>query len=192
VGLLVSASAVGLIATAHFDNPDGKLSVTLTGNLFSGLIALIFLAATIYLVVRWYSGSEVADWMRETWLLAKKIFPILLIGVFIAGLIKVLLPQTVVQHWVGGNSIGNNLLASVFGALMYFSTLTEVPIVRAFMDLGMGKGPALTLLLAGPSLSLPNMIVVGRVMGVARTAVYVVLVIVLSSIAGLIFGAINA
>lgn len=192
VGLLVSASAVGLIATAHFDNPDGKLSVTLTGNWFSGLIALIFLAATIYLVVRWYSGSEVADWMRETWLLAKKIFPILLIGVFVAGVIKALLPQAVVQHWVGGNSIGNNLLASVFGALMYFSTLTEVPIVRAFMDLGMGKGPALTLLLAGPSLSLPNMIVVGRVMGVARTAVYVVLVIVLSSIAGLIFGAINA
>ncbi|MFH1733869.1 MAG: permease, partial [bacterium] len=78
--------------------------------------------------------------------------------------------------------------AAVFGALMYFSTLTEVPIVKALMDLGMGKGPALTLLLAGPSLSLPNMIVIGRVIGVARTAVYVLLVIVLSSVCGLIFG----
>ena len=190
VGLLISASAVGLIVAAHFDNPNGGLSVTLSGNWFAGLIALFFLAATIYLVVRWYSGSEVVDWMRETWLLVKKIFPILLIGVFVAGVIKVLLPQTVVQQCVGGNSIGNNLLASVFGALMYFSTLTEVPIVRAFMDLGMGKGPALTLLLAGPSLSLPSMIVIARVMGIARTVVYVVLVIILSSIAGLIFGAI--
>ncbi len=189
VGLLVAASAMGLVVTAHLDNPDGRLSVTLAGQWLSGLLALLFLGVTVYLVIRWYSGSEVADWMRETWLLVKKIFPILLIGVFIAGMIKVLLPAAVVQRWVGGNSVGNNLLASVFGALMYFSTLTEVPIVRAFMDLGMGKGPALTLLLAGPSLSLPNMIVIGRVMGVTRTIAYVALVIVLSTVAGMIFGA---
>jgi hypothetical protein len=126
--------------------------------------------------------------MGETWDLVKKIFPILLLGVFIAGIIKFLLPEQVVQQWVGGNSFWNNLLASVFGALMYFSTLTEVPIVKALMDLGMGRGPALTLLLAGPSLSLPNMIVIGRVMGVKRTAVYVVIVIILSTVAGMLFG----
>ena len=79
-------------------------------------------------------------------------------------------------------------MASLFGALMYFSTLTEVPIVRALMDLGMGKGPALTLLLAGPSLSLPNMIVIGRVMGVKRTVVYVILVVTLSTLVGMMFG----
>lgn len=129
--------------------------------------------------------------MRETWKLAYKIVPILLVGVFVAGILKELLPQEVVQKWVGGNSVQNNLLASVFGALMYFSTLTEVPIVKALMDLGMGKGPAMTLLLAGPSLSLPNMIVIGRVIGVKRTAVYVASVIVLSSIAGAIFGMIS-
>jgi len=103
--------------------------------------------------------------------------------------VKVLLPEAVVQKWVGGNSIVNNLLASVFGALMYFSTLTEVPIVKALTELGMGKGPALTLLLAGPSLSLPNMIVIGKVMGVKKTAVYVVIVIVMSTLTGLMFGA---
>ncbi len=127
--------------------------------------------------------------MRETWSLAKKIFPILLLGVFVAGGLKAMLPESVIQRWVGGNSLANNLLASVFGAFMYFSTLTEVPIVRALMDLGMGKGPVLALLLAGPSLSLPSMIVLCRVMGVARTGAYVALVVVLSTIVGMAFGA---
>ncbi|MDZ7837110.1 MAG: permease [Actinomycetota bacterium] len=93
-----------------------------------------------------------------------------------------------VETWVGGNSLRSNAVASVFGALMYFSTLTEVPIVRALMDLGMGKGPALTLLLAGPSLSLPNMIVIGRVMGIRKTLNYVLLVIIMSVLVGMLFG----
>lgn len=189
VGLLVSASAIGLVITAHFANPDGRMVLTLAGKWWPGTIALILLGLTIYMVVRWYSRSEVADWMRETWGLFKKIFPILLVGVFIAGAVKALLPESVIQRWVGGNSLGNNLLASVFGAFMYFSTLTEVPIVRALMDLGMGKGPVLALLLAGPSLSLPSMIVLCRVMGVARTFVYVALVVVMSTIVGMAFGA---
>jgi len=188
VGLLVSASTIGLVINAAFENPDGKMILTIAGKWLPGTIALILLGLTIYMVARWYSRSEVGDWMRETWGLFKKIFPILLVGVFIAGAVKALLPESVIQRWVGGNSLGNNLLASVFGAFMYFSTLTEVPIVRALMDLGMGKGPVLALLLAGPSLSLPSMIVLCRVMGVARTMAYAALVVVLSTIVGMIFG----
>ncbi|HEX7344012.1 MAG TPA: permease, partial [bacterium] len=117
--------------------------------------------------------------------------PILLAGVFIAGILKALLPQEFVQRWVGGNSLWGNLVASIFGAFMYFSTLTEVPIVKSLMDLGMGKGPALALLLSGPSLSLPSMIVIARIMGIKRTAAYVALVVILSTIVGMIFGAIS-
>ncbi len=187
---LIAASSIGLVIDVDLQSV-GKGIVTLSGRWLSAAFALLFLIITVFMVVRWYSGSEVAEWMRETWKLAWKIIPILLLGVFIAGIIKELLPQETVQRWVGGNSVWNNLLASVFGALMYFSTLTEVAIVRALMDLGMGKGPALTLLLAGPSLSLPNMIVIGKVMGVKRTAAYVILVITMSTIGGFLFGMIS-
>jgi len=187
VVFLISASSISLVIGFQKAGVNEAL-VTLSGKIFPAVMALVFLAVTILLAIKWYTCAETADWMRETWKLVWKIVPILLAGVFIAGIIKVLLPESVVQRWVGGNSIGNNLLASVFGALMYFSTLTEVPIVKALMDLGMGRGPALTLLLAGPSLSLPNMIVIGRVMGIKRTAVYVLIVIVMSTIAGMIFG----
>ncbi|MFH1011668.1 MAG: permease [bacterium] len=189
VGLLVSASAMGLVIGTSLENPDGRFVLTLTGKWMAGTVALVFLVLVLYMVARWYSRSEVADWMRETWGLTRKIFPILLVGVFVAGALKALLPESVVQRWVGGNSLGNNLMASVFGAFMYFSTLTEVPIVRALMDLGMGKGPVLALLLAGPSLSLPNMIVLCRVMGFVRTMTYAVLVVMLSTFVGMVFGA---
>jgi uncharacterized protein len=186
---LVFASAIGLVAEAA-TTESGRWTVAFTGKPIPAILSGAFLAVVIVMVVKWYSGDEVKAWMGETWDLVKKIVPILLAGVFIAGIVKVLLPESVVQQWVGGNSIWNNLLASVFGSLMYFSTLTEVPIVRALMDLGMGRGPALTLLLAGPSLSLPNMFVIGRVMGVQRTAVYVILVISLSTAVGMFFGTI--
>ncbi len=187
--LLVTASSIGLVIEITSDK-NGIARLIFSGKGIFALISIIFLTATIWLAFVWYSGDERTAWMRETWSLIWKIVPILLAGVFIAGIIKELLPQSVVQKWVGGNSLGNNLLASVFGALMYFSTLTEVPIVKALTQLGMGKGPALTLLLAGPSLSLPNMIVIGRIMGFKRTIVYVLLVIVLSTVTGKIFGAI--
>lgn len=148
-------------------------------------IALIIL---VVIIIVGYKRTELKDWMKETGKLAWQIFPILLAGVFIAGVIKYFLPQSVVETWVGGNSIRSNFLASVFGALMYFSTLTEVPIIKALMELGMGKGPALTLLLAGPSLSLPNMIVIGRIMGAKKTLTYVVLVVVMATFTGMVFG----
>ena len=147
--------------------------------------ALVILVA---IIVIGYKKAELKDWMKETGKLAWQIFPILLAGVFIAGIIKYFLPQSVVETWVGGNSIRSNFLASISGALMYFSTLTEVPIIKALMDLGMGKGPALTLLLAGPSLSIPSMIVIGRIMGAKKTLTYVALVVIMATFTGMAFG----
>jgi uncharacterized membrane protein YraQ (UPF0718 family) len=148
-------------------------------------VLLMVLGLVLY---RWFKKDELKYWMEQTWDLFKKIFPILIAGVFVAGIIRALLPQPVVETWLGGNGLRATFIASVFGALMYFSTLTEVPIIRALMDLGMGKGPALTLLLAGPALSLPNMIVIARIMGIKKTGVYVCLVVVMATITGMIFG----
>jgi len=164
------------------------LAILVFGAARMWIYAGVALAVLIVILIVGYKKNELKDWMKETGKLAWQIFPILLAGVFIAGIIKYFLPQSVVETWVGGNSIRSNFLASIFGALMYFSTLTEVPIIKALMELGMGKGPALTLLLAGPSLSLPNMIVIGRVMGVKKTLTYVVLVIFMATFTGMVFG----
>jgi len=128
------------------------------------------------------------EWINETWVFAKMLIPLLFIGVFIAGFIMPLLPQQLIEQIVGNNTVSGNLIASIFGAFMYFSTLTEIPIMQALIAKGMSNGPALALLLSGPSLSLPSMLVIRRVMGNKRTAVYVALVIFYSTIAGLIFG----
>jgi uncharacterized membrane protein YraQ (UPF0718 family) len=152
------------------------------------LITFVLLVILGLILYRWFKKEELKYWMYQTWDLGKKIFPILIAGVFIAGILKVMLPQSVVEQWLGGNGLRATFIASVFGALMYFSTLTEVPIIRALTDLGMGKGPALALLLAGPALSLPNMIVIARIMGVKKTGVYVSLVVVMATITGMIFG----
>lgn len=131
------------------------------------------------------------EWIRETWDLTKKILPYLFVGVFIAGMIEQVVPQEFVTHLVGENTVLSNVIASTFGALMYFATLTEVPIIQKLMALGMGRGPALTLFLTGNALSLPSMIVLFKVMGKKQTPVYILLVITLSTIAGLIVGEIT-
>lgn len=147
-----------------------------------------FTLAVILLVVFKFNKETTNEWLKETWTFSKMLLPLLFIGVFIAGFIMPLLPETVIQNLVGQNTILGNLIASIFGAFMYFSTLTEIPILQALISKGMSSGPALALLLAGPSLSLPNMLVVRRVLGTKKTAVYVLLVIIYSTIAGLIFG----
>ncbi|MCF6265805.1 MAG: permease [Desulfuromusa sp.] len=140
--------------------------------------------------------GEMGEWFNESWDFAKKILPLLLIGVLIAGFLlgrpgqEGLIPSEWVASLVGGNSLFANLFASVFGAFMYFATLTEVPILQGLMGAGMGKGPALALLLAGPALSLPNMLVIRSVMGTKKTVVFVLLVMVMATISGLIYGAI--
>ncbi|WP_135613199.1 permease [Methanococcoides sp. AM1] len=151
-------------------------------------ILVPLIAVTIYLSFKWFTREELSAWMGETWFLVKQITPLLLIGVFFAGVIVEVLPSEYVARFVGGESLSSNLIASVSGSLMYFSTLTEVPIISALTLLGMGKGPALSMLLAGPALSLPNMIVISRIMGAKRGASYIVLVVIIATLAGLGFG----
>ncbi len=151
------------------------------------LMVVLSLVAIVIATVKFQKQTN-KEWMKETWSFTKMLLPILFIGVFVAGFIMPFLPQELIQKIVGSNSIIGNLVASIFGAFMYFSTLTEIPILQALIAKGMSQGPALALLLAGPSLSLPNMLVVRRVLGNKKTAVYVLLVIFYSTIAGLIFG----
>ncbi len=152
------------------------------------ILMFVFSTLIVLLVIFKFHKETIKEWFLETWSFSKLILPLLGIGVFIAGFIMPLLPQKIIENFVGTNSLMGNLIASVFGAFMYFSTLTEIPILQALMNKGMSSGPVLTLLLAGPSLSLPNMFVVKGVLGTKKTAVYVVLVIIYSTIAGLIFG----
>ena len=149
-----------------------------------------------FMLMGWYHKDERVTWVQSTWGFMKQIFPLLGAGVLVAGFLlgrpghSALIPDNYIQTLVGGNSIWANLFASVSGALMYFATLTEVPILQGLLGAGMGKGPALSLLLAGPSLSLPNMLVIGGVMGVKKTAVFCIIIVVLSTIAGMLYGSI--
>ena len=138
--------------------------------------------------------GEVGDWFASSWTFAKQILPLLLFGVLVAGLLlgrvgyEGIIPSEWVARAVGGNSLMANFFASFAGAFMYFATLTEVPILQGLMGSGMGKGPALALLLAGPALSLPSMLVINTVLGLKKTAVFVCLVVVISTLCGMTFG----
>ena len=150
---------------------------------------MILLALTVAGIAIFKFRQKIAkEWLKETWNFTKMLLPILFVGIFVAGFIMPFLPQELVERIVGSNSVFGNLVASIFGAFMYFSTLTEIPILQALIAKGMAPGPALALLLAGPSLSLPNMLVIRRVLGNGKTAVYILLVICYSTFAGLIFG----
>ena len=150
----------------------------------AGLTAL----AVLIMTWRWFEKNEIKLWMHNTWDFAKMLVPLLYGGVFVVGFVSVLLPEKQVALWVGDNSITSNLVASVIGAFWYFATLTEIPITQALMNLGMNKGPVLALLLAGPALSLPSMLVIQKVVGTAKTLVFIILVVIMSTITGLLFG----
>ena len=155
----------------------------------------VFLIVVLALILnRWFKKEELKAWTSSSWDFAKQITPLLLAGVLVAGLAlgrpgsEGLIPSQWVSGLVGGNSLWANLFASVIGAFMYFATLTEVPILQGLIGAGMGKGPALALLLAGPALSLPNMLVIRSVLGTKKTVVFVCLVVVMATISGSIFG----
>ncbi len=141
------------------------------------------------------ADGEAKDWFAASWDNAKMILPLLFGGVIVAGLLlgrvghEGLIPNAWVQSMVGGNSLFANFFAAFFGAFMYFTTLTEVPIVQGLIGSGMGKGPALALLLAGPALSLPNMLVINQIMGPKKTFAFVSLVVLLATVSGMVFGA---
>jgi uncharacterized membrane protein YraQ (UPF0718 family) len=145
--------------------------------------------AVLFMAWGWFAKDELRLWMSNTWDFAKMLVPLLYGGVFVVGFISVLIPEKQVAQLVGDNSLRSNVVASVIGAFWYFATLTEIPITQALMGLGMHKGPVLALLLAGPALSLPSILVIRKVIGDVKTTVFVILVIVMSTIVGMIFGA---
>jgi uncharacterized membrane protein YraQ (UPF0718 family) len=155
-------------------------------------IALLIVLAVM--LKSWFTKDERVTWVQSTWGFMKQIFPLLAAGVLVAGFMlgrpghAALIPDQYIQGLVGGNSLWANFFASLSGALMYFATLTEVPILQGLIGAGMGKGPALSLLLAGPALSLPNMLVIGGVMGAKKTATFCVIIVILSTIAGMSYG----
>ncbi|MHC4550770.1 MAG: permease [Planctomycetota bacterium] len=187
------AAMVGVLVFANWRklSDEGLAAVIWSVKWYLTLGLLLLLLG---MLVSWFRKDELREWLASTWGFARQILPLLLAGVLVAGLLlgrpghPALLPEEWISDAVGGNSLGANLFASLAGALMYFATLTEVPILQGLLGAGMGKGPALALLLAGPALSLPNMLVIRSVMGTRKTLVYVVLVVVLSACAGMIFG----
>jgi len=154
-------------------------------------IVILLLGMSVAIARKFYISEEMKNWMAETWGFAKTIAPLLLAGVFVSGMVKVLLPQEFVTTYVGSNSLSALLIPVLFGVLVYFPTLVEVPMAKVFLDLGMGKGPLMAYLLADPVLSLPSILVVSKIMGTKRTVAYVVLIIVLSVIGGYLFGRIS-
>jgi uncharacterized membrane protein YraQ (UPF0718 family) len=160
------------------------------------LLTLAGLVVLAVMTLRWYEKEELGQWVQATWGFAKQITPLLLGGILVSGWLMGrpgtdggLVPSSWVASSVGGNGVGANLLASVVAAFMYFATLTEVPILQTLLGSGMGKGPALALLLAGPALSLPSMIVIRSYLGTRKTVAYVSLVIVMATVAGWLYGA---
>lgn len=177
----------------------GAVIVTVLAFYFNSQPVIPFSVAVIIItIILSFSKGESNEWMGETWGFAKQIMPLLGAGVLVAGFLlgspegssNGIIPNKWISDLVGGNSLFSNFFASVTGAFMYFATLTEIPILQGLINSGMGKGPALALLLAGPALSLPNMLVIRSVIGTQKTVVYVSLVIIMATITGLIYGSI--
>jgi uncharacterized membrane protein YraQ (UPF0718 family) len=164
---------------------NGGLNVGLTGRFFGELLLLVLIATVSASA---FDRQSRTDWIWETWRFVKQIFPLLIVGVFSAGMVKAVLPEAWVQSLAGRNTLWANFIGVVFGVFMYFPTLVEVPIARMFLDLGMHRGPLLAYLIADPALSIQSVLVTGRIMGRKKTAVYVVLVSIFATIAGYLFG----
>ena len=152
---------------------------------------IIWGIATIVLfgyALKMFSKDEIKSWLRETWWFVRIILPLLLAGVFAVGVIGKLLPEDWIRSWLGGNGVTASFLATMIGAISYFATMTEAPFVATPIKLGMGKGPALALLLTGPGLSLPNWIAIARVFGFKKSIVYVITIVILGTFVGWFFG----
>ena len=157
-------------------------------NAIKWYLAGLMLLAILIMLKKWFTRSEIKEWMTATWDFGMMIVPLLFGGVFVTGFIGGILPEKAVAAFVGGNGFLSNLVASIIGSLWYFATLTEIPITQMLMRLGMGKGPALALLLAGPALSLPSILVINKITGWRKTLVFCALVVAFSTMAGYVFG----
>jgi hypothetical protein len=186
-------TSLGLIAVtllvAAPTTTAGSLIIHITGRLVAEIALLMSIA---YIAARYLTREELADWLSETWRFVKQIFPLLIVGVFVAGMVRSIVPEDWIKALAGENTLWANALGVLFGMFMYFPTLVEVPIARMFLDLGMHKGPLLAYLLADPELSLQSILVTSRIMGRQKTVAYVSLVAVFSTVAGYLFGLILA
>ncbi len=193
-GLYIGAMVLILVFAAFAEPAAGSTGLWPAIFAAKWYITIALLIVLGFMLKSWFTGEERRDWVDSTWGFMKQILPLLGGGVLVAGFMlgrpghPALIPEQYIQSLVGGNSLWANLVASVAGALMYFATLTEVPILQGLIGAGMGKGPALALLLAGPALSLPNMLVIGGVMGVKKTATFCSIIVIMSTIAGMIYG----
>lgn len=194
---LYFAAMVGMLVFANWGKPaDAEGGVWAAIHSAKWIVTGVLGVGLVASLVAWFKKDELSTWVDSSWTFAKQILPLLLGGVLVAGFLlggpggteRGIIPNSWIAGVVGGNSLLANFFASFVGAFMYFATLTEVPILEGLIKSGMGKGPALALLLAGPALSLPNMLVIRSVMGTKKTVVFVGLVIVLSTIAGMVYG----
>ncbi|MDI1471031.1 permease [Thermodesulfovibrio sp. 1176] len=188
---------IGLLIFANWGRPqEGAVAFWWIVYNLKWILAIGFFTLVLIWSLKWFNKDELVQWVYQTWYYAYLIIPLLFIGVLVAGFLfgrvghEGIVPSEWVYSTVGDNSLQANLIASIVGTFMYFATLTEVPIIQGLLGAGMGKGPALAMLLAGPALSLPSMIVIMRTIGFKKTAVYVSLVIIMATISGMIFGAI--
>lgn len=194
--MLYFSAMVAVLIFANWAKPSQETGIWALIYSYKWHITAVALISLVYMIVKWFKKQELKDWTSSTWTFALQILPLLLAGVLISGFLlgrvghEGIIPSKFVEALVGGNSFSANFFASFVGAFMYFATLTEVPIIQGLIGSRMGKGPALALLLSGPSLSLPSMLVIRSVIGTKKTIVYVSLVIVMSTITGMIFGTI--
>ena len=191
---LYMVSMIGILVFLNWAPSQG--SSTLWDFIYESKywITGVFALLLLYALIRWFTKDELKEWGGATRDFALQILPLLFGGVLVAGFLlgrpgqEALIPTAWVASLVGGNSLFANFFAAISGAFMYFATLTEIPIVQGLLGAGMGQGPALALLLAGPSLSLPSMLVIGGELGFKKTTVYIALVVFFSTIAGFVFG----
>jgi uncharacterized protein len=175
-----------LVAALRFTPAPDGLVVGITGR----FVGEVFVLGAVGLVAwKWLDAYDVQEWLWETWRFVKQIFPLLIVGVFLAGMVRVLIPRSLIEAIAGRNTLLGNLVGVVFGVFMYFPTLVEVPIANMFLGLGMHRGPLLAYLMADPELSIQSILITAKVIGNKKTWVYVGLVTVFSTLAGLIYGA---
>ncbi len=189
------ASMVGILVFANWTK-SGSSNTGIWVNIYHSkwIITSFFVVVLAVILISWFKKDELGKWVKSSWEFVLQILPLLLFGVLVAGFLlgrvghEGIIPSRFVARLVGGNSLFANFFASIFGAFMYFATLTEVPILQGLIGAGMGKGPALALLLAGPALSLPSMLVIRSVIGTKKTIVYILLVIIMATLSGILFG----
>jgi len=193
--VLYFGSMIAFLVFANWGKPlEGDHGLWSLIYQYKWWIAGFSLLSLAIILFRWFKKDELKEWTSATWGFALQILPLLLGGVLVSGFLlgrvghEGIIPSRFVAALVGGNSLWANFFSSIVAAFMYFATLTEVPILQGLMNSGMGKGPALALLLAGPALSLPSMLVLRSIMGIKKTAIYVTLVVVMATISGMIFG----